>query len=232
MPIRRIAAPVLVSFLAGALIVAALPAGADRDDNMIVGRANGGKAYNTSLYSINNTATLSLYNKNGGGAPALRLHSNDGPALAITSADRIVNFNADYVDGYSAHRLLDLADGCGSATIGDPTLSVWTCDTAAAGIPTSGRVLATGSVDIQNNAESDVEIGCEIRRRYNSGLWSTVVGSARDVTVPAWGDAVCASTTSWWMSNGASLEVRFEVDSINEGVTLGPAHMWWIYVPG
>jgi hypothetical protein len=91
---------VLLIGLVAALVV---PAGADRDDNMIVGRANGAKKWNTSLYSTNNTATLSLFNKNGStGAPALRLHSNIGPALEISSDDWIENLNADLLDGNEA----------------------------------------------------------------------------------------------------------------------------------
>jgi hypothetical protein len=99
---RRAALPWTL-LLTVVLVLAALPAGADRDDNMIIGRANGAKAYHTSLYSTNNTATLSLFNRNGGdGAPALRLHSNKGPALEITSAVLIPNLNADLLDGNEA----------------------------------------------------------------------------------------------------------------------------------
>jgi hypothetical protein len=100
--VSRLKTVLIVVLLLGLVAALAVPAAADRDDNMVLGRANGAKKWHTSLYSTNNTATLSLFNKNGTGAPALRLHSNNGPALEITSGNRIVNLNSDWLDGWDS----------------------------------------------------------------------------------------------------------------------------------
>jgi hypothetical protein len=78
--VSRFKAVLIAVLLLGLVVALAVPAAADRDDTMVLGRANGAKQYNTSIYSTNNTATLSLHNTNAGGAPALSLHSGSGPA--------------------------------------------------------------------------------------------------------------------------------------------------------
>jgi hypothetical protein len=91
---------VLVALLLIGLV--ALPAGADRDDPLLAGRANGAKGYNTSLYSTNPTATVTLVNNRGSGAPALDLQVKAGPALAVNTKAWVANLNADLLDGRNA----------------------------------------------------------------------------------------------------------------------------------
>jgi hypothetical protein len=91
---------VLAAVLLIALIAAlAVPAAADRDDPMVVGRANGAKGYMTSLYSTNPTATLMLVNNRPAGSPALRLQVKSGPPLTVNTKGLVANLNADLLDG-------------------------------------------------------------------------------------------------------------------------------------
>jgi hypothetical protein len=213
------------------VIALVVPAGADRDDTMIVGRSNGGKAYNTSLYSTNNKATLSLYNKNGSsGAPALALHSNIGPAMSISSTDRIVNLNSDYVDGYGATRLRIMRNGCAHDSIGYPG-SDWNCDAGLVTLPRAGIVDMTGSVDIQNNSASDDQVWCYFSVRVDGGTWTKIASSDRDVDIRAGDYGICATDAWYVMPSSGDLEVRFRIASIGTNTVLGQSSSWWIYIP-
>jgi hypothetical protein len=183
MMLRRFPTLLVVLLLTGVLVAVAIPAGADRDDNMIVGRANGGKAYNTSLYSTNNTATLSLHNRNGGGAPALSLHSNSGPAMAINSNSRILNLNADYTDGWSANAL---ARAAGCTTDDAPDLQTSYDCTITLIAPAAGWITLSGSAQIDNGDTSTRWVTCEY-------LGITVHGDTRWVDIDAGKDGICAS---------------------------------------
>jgi hypothetical protein len=92
----------LVLVLASLVVAAAVPVVAAPGDNMKVGRVNGAQGYQTSLYSTNPTATLTVVNNRGAGAPALNLRSKAGPALAVNTKAWIRNLNADYLDGRQA----------------------------------------------------------------------------------------------------------------------------------
>jgi hypothetical protein len=184
----RVKALALAVFLVALVAAVAVPvyAGVGRDTNMTIGRANGALAYNTSLYSTNNTATLSLYNKNGStGAPALRLHSNIGPALEITSSDRIPNLNADLVDGLSADSLAR-AGWCvtDNATDGETTFDC----TITIDAPASGWLTLSGSTWVNNQTGTTYEVTCSFRDGD-----TTLTGSTRITQVVGYTEDVCAS---------------------------------------
>jgi hypothetical protein len=223
---RRYTLLLLLLVLVMALVV---PAGADRDDNMIVGRSNGGKAYNTSLYSTNNTATLSLHNKNGSGAPALSLHSNKGPALAVNTSAWIRRLNADYVDGYQANALVR-ADGCGHTNAANGTDYECTFKIEA---PKPGIVVLAGSAETTYLGLSSDTVNCQFEMSSGMG-YTTVGGTDRNVSLAddagTW-DHNCGTNGIVELETAGSYWFKFRLYSVGSSTSVMGVIATGIYTP-
>jgi hypothetical protein len=210
-------------FLLLLVLVAALvvPAGADRDDNMIVGRANGAKGYNTSLYSTNPSATLTLVNNRSGGAPALDLQVKAGPSLAVSTSAWIQKLNADYIDGYQANALVR-ASGCGHTDAPDGTDYQCTFTIVA---PKPGYVVLGGSADLSYDGTTWDNLSC--RYDMSSGVgYGTVPGTSRNLILdssPAGSNGLCATDGWTELTSSGTYSFRFVVAGVDSHTDLDSA---------
>jgi hypothetical protein len=217
---------------AGLALVAALalPAGADRDDNMVVGRANGAKGYNTSLYSTNPTATLSLVNNRTAGAPALDLMVKGGPALAVNTKGWVENLNADFVDGRGVNRLQVLKGWCFEDNA--PDGADWSCDAGGFTAPAAGELFASASIDLDYNGSSSNIIECSILVKAGTSA-GTYVPSIRKTTLSTgnrW-DSCDTDTLLRDIDPGEQVTVRFDVTDVGPTTELKNAVVYWFFVP-
>jgi hypothetical protein len=230
---RNLFIAVLLVVLAVAL---ALPVGALRDDNMIVGRANGAKGYNTSLYSTSNTATLTLVNNRNAGSPALDLQVRAGPALAVNTSAWIQRLNADYVDGYTSHRLRHYGSDCTDedATDGDITANYF-CPSHSVDLPGGGTIHASGSVEIFGNTADPYtdNMECVLLIDFNNaGTWTAIEHSRRAVTVHGGDRVVCAAHAAFDVApfQGNQTRLGLMLSAMGSQTDLGSASMHWHYL--
>jgi hypothetical protein len=163
---------IVVTLLAALVVAVAVPvyAGVGRDTNLTIGRANGGKAYNTSLYSSNNTATLTLVNTRGAGSPALDLRVSAGPPMQVNSSGRVHKLNADYLDGYQAADMV-MVDGCGRNTP-DLVGQDWSC-TMTLATNRAGYIAMNGSADVWNgDGVTPDTVSCDFQLGGGQARWS------------------------------------------------------------
>jgi hypothetical protein len=210
----------LIAALTLGLVAAlALPAGADRDDTMVVGRANGAKGYNTSLYSTNPTATLTVVSNRTGGAPALDLQVRAGPALAVNTSARVPKLNADYVDGYQANMLSRIAE-CGTD---DANNGYYSC-VMNMDLPRPGHVLLIGSAETWTATTGIDAFWCDFSvLPAGDSAWTYLPESARRIEINGNDGAVdnnCVTNTVYSVDEAGYYYFRFRLYSVDADVTV------------
>jgi hypothetical protein len=215
----------IVVLLVALTVALVVPAVADKGDNMIVGEVNGAKGWQTSLYSTNPTATLTLVNNRAAGGPALNLSVKKGPPMVVDTTARVMQLNSDYVDGYSANALT----------------RIWTCSTADAPDDADDNVICTRTFTLARPAYAFMVGGFEMGtgatidhvacRFLVDG--SQVVGSYRKVGL--WNsdgslDNDCTSSGGLYLSAGTHTVV-FEAAGVDSQTVLGEASAQMIISP-
>jgi hypothetical protein len=197
---------------------------------MVVGRANGAKGYNTSLYSTNPTATLTVVNNRAGGAPALDLEVKGGPALGVNTSARIDRLNADYVDGYQADTLTRVG-WCGTST---ETNGDYHC-TIHLNLTRPGFVALAGSVDAWRGSgiEGDA-IRCLFYWKPPGEAWQAMDWTEHEIILDS-GDGSrqndCATVSGIRLDQAGDHRIRFSIESVHSSTTLGSRYATVVYSP-
>jgi hypothetical protein len=218
---------------ATAAIVAAalvLPVAAAPGDPLRAGRVNGARGWNTSLYSTNPTATLTLVNNRTAGAPALSLRVAKGPALEVSNSARIRRLNADYVDGLNANGI-SRVEGCVTTNVNPD--GNFGCDLTFA-VPKPGFVLLHGSAETATKGTGRDEITC--RFLYDDGLGpSPLPGSTRIVNLDstdATFDTNCSTDGYLYLGSAGTHTITFSLTGIDASITaVGGVAAGGVYSP-
>lgn len=219
----------LWSGLAGGVIAAVvftmIPAGAATGDPVIAGEAN--QAAKATRLRSRGPSTLKLINTRGSGGVALELVTPDGvPPLRVDQTARVLNLNADLLDGRQANQLIRGAYG----TVDKAAPQDGSAVSAVITAPRKGLLAMSGSIDAAINAgQSDfIECGLSV-----DGV--EVPGTARrsylqqDTTGGPNNSENC-STTGMHPVDSGKHTVSLDISDRDYAV-FSEASVWAIYLP-
>jgi hypothetical protein len=211
----------LAGGVVAALLLSVIPAVAASGDRLVLGAQN--RSGRSTWLTSRGTSVLKL--NNTGGNPALDLRVERGvPPLQVNSTKRVVDLNADRIDGLDARDLIRVGY--------DSTDEVDDANGAAATVtisaPRRGLLVMSGTIDAAGNSHD-----LYICRLMVDGY--LVIGTEMQSVVHAAGGTTInnsenCSTTGVQPVAAGSHQVTFDIVGWDAAV-LHDASLWAMYVP-
>ena len=203
--------------LIAVLVLAMLPATAANGDPLKLGEKNTAKRI-TKV----NTKNGVVFSTTKAFTPAATFQVQSGAPIAVNSAGWVMNFNADYVDGFEANQLVR-AGWCGS---GDATDGVEYSCSIEISAPTSGVLLMSGSIDFWLGSAGADLLSC----MFKNGS-SEIATTRRDIDIqhPGNQESDCATDGALVVGPG-DYTINFVTESVNSA-NLGDVGAYVLFVP-